>query len=83
MHMLTAVPHPLRWYLGRYAAALDAELRTWCERQGLGYCGLRWTKDPAFLAADGFHPGPALYPPWARRLADLIVQARHQWAEPQ
>jgi len=80
MHMLTAVPHPLRWYLGRYASALDAAVRDWAGRQGLGYCALRWTSDPVFLAADGFHPGPALYPQWAQRLADLIVQGRDRWA---
>jgi lysophospholipase L1-like esterase len=80
MHMLTAVPHPLRWYLGRYASALDAAVRAWTERQGLGYCALRWTTDPACLAPDGFHPGPALYPQWAQRLADLIVQGRDRWA---
>jgi lysophospholipase L1-like esterase len=82
MHMLTAVPHPLRWYLGRYASALDAAVGDWAGRQGLGYCALRWTADPAFLAADGFHPGPALYPQWAQRLADLIVQGRERWAAP-
>jgi len=80
MHMLTAVPHPLRWYLGRYASALDAAVSDWAGRQGLGFCPLRWTSDPAFLAADGFHPGPALYPQWAQRLADLVVQGRERWA---
>ena len=82
MHMLTAVPHPLRWYLGRYAAALDTAVGDWAGRQGLGFCALRWTTDPAFLAPDGFHPGPALYPQWAERLADLIVQGRDRWAAP-
>jgi lysophospholipase L1-like esterase len=80
MHMLTAVPHPLRWYLGRYAALLDSALRDWTGREGLGYCTLRWTTDPAFLAQDGFHPGPALYPQWAQRLAGLIVSGQERWA---
>ena len=83
MHMLTAVPHPLRWYLGRYASALDAAVREWAKRAGLGFCPLRWTSDPAFLAPDGFHPGPALYPQWAQRLADLVMQGRQQWATAQ
>lgn len=80
MHMLTAVPHPLRWYLGRYAFALDTAVRDWAGRQGLGFCPLRWSSDPAFLAADGFHPGPTLYPQWAQRLAELVVQGRARWA---
>jgi lysophospholipase L1-like esterase len=82
MHLLSAVPQPLRWYLGRYSTALDAAVCAWAEREGLGFCQLRWTADPACLAADGFHPGPALYPQWARRLAELIMQARPQWSAP-
>ena len=80
MHMLTAVPHPLRWYLGRYASWLDAAVCRWAAKQGLGYLALQWASDPASLAKDGFHPGPALYPQWAERLADLIVQRRTDWA---
>jgi lysophospholipase L1-like esterase len=80
MHMLSAVPHPLRWYLGRYAAWLDAAIRQWASEQRLGYLPLQWASDPANLAEDGFHPGPALYPQWAERLADLIVQRRADWA---
>lgn len=79
MEMLVAVPHPLRWYLGRYAAMLDAAAEAWAHRQGLGFCGLRWASDPANLATDGFHPGPALYPQWARRLADLLCQRADHW----
>ena len=80
MELLTAMPQPLRWYLGRYAAGLDAALRAWAAREGLGFCSLRWTADPALLAPDGFHPGAALYAPWAQRLADLIMEGRARWA---
>jgi len=79
MHLLSAVPRPLRWYLGRYAAWLDAAIEGWSKRQGLGYCPLKWASDPADLAHDGFHPGPSLYPQWAQRLSQQIVQARTQW----
>jgi len=79
MHLLSAVPRPLRGYLGRYAAWLDAAIEGWSKRQGLGYCPLKWASDPADLAHDGFHPGPSLYPQWAQRLSQQIVQARTQW----
>lgn len=82
MHMLSAVPRPLRWYLGQYAAWLDAALRRWSGQQGLGYCALQWAIDPASLAHDGFHPGPRLYPQWARRLAEQIEKDRAQWQRP-
>lgn len=82
MHILRAVPHPLRWYLGRYAAWLDAAVREWTQQQRLGYCELQWVTDPAVLADDGYHPGPSLYPQWSDRLADLLVQGYPQWAPP-
>ena len=74
MHLLSAVPHPLRWYLGRYAAWLDAALREWCAARGFGYCASDWSTDPRLLAQDGYHPGPDLYPQWASRLATVVVQ---------
>jgi lysophospholipase L1-like esterase len=73
MHLLSAVPHPLRWYLGRYSACLDAALRDWCEAQHMGYCASDWSTDPRMLAQDGYHPGPALYPQWAARLAQVVA----------
>lgn len=82
MQFLTAVPQPLRWYLGRYAAGLDRALSAWAAGAGLGHCPLQWAEDPALLAPDGFHPGSALYPLWAQRLADLIVEGRARWAPP-
>jgi lysophospholipase L1-like esterase len=80
MHLLTALPQPLRWYLGRYAQWLDGALRQWAAQQGLGYCPLQWASDPAALASDGFHPGPSLYPRWALRLAEIIAESHDRWA---
>lgn len=79
MRLLTAVPHPLRWYLGRCSDVLDSALRDWTAAEGLGFLSLRFTADPAFLADDGSHPAPALYPPWAARLCESIVGQRGQW----
>lgn len=76
MHLFPAIPQPLRWYLGRYAAWLDRAARRWSEQEGLGYCPVDWKAEEGFAAADGFHPGPALYPLWAQRLAGLIVAQR-------
>ena len=78
--ILRAVPHPLRWYLARYADWLDSAVREWARQRSLGFCDLRWITDPAVLAEDGFHPGPNLYPQWADRLADILLEARGRWA---
>lgn len=74
MHLLSAVPHPLRWYLGRYARWLDAALQDWCAVKRFGYCASDWATDRALLAEDGYHPGPSLYPQWAARLAEVVVR---------
>ncbi|MEO7392812.1 MAG: SGNH/GDSL hydrolase family protein [Ramlibacter sp.] len=80
MGLLTAVPQPLRWYLGRYATWLDAAAHQWAEEQCMGFCSLRWTSDPTLLSHDGFHPGELVYPQWADRLTDIIVSGRESWA---
>jgi lysophospholipase L1-like esterase len=73
MHLFTAMPQPLRWYLGRYARWLDAALRDWCEVKGFAYLAADWSPDPRLLADDGYHPGPLLYPQWAARLARVVA----------
>ena len=80
MGLLTALPHPLRWYLGRYASWLDDALSLWASAGGHGFLSLRWASDPRLLAQDGFHPGPSLYPVWAQRLAHLILDGRSRWS---
>jgi len=79
MHRFTALPHPLRWYLGRYADGLDHALQGWLQAQALGHLPLRWSMDTGMLARDGFHPGPRAYPQWADRLADLLIEQRARW----
>jgi lysophospholipase L1-like esterase len=73
MHLFPAIPQPLRWYLGRYAMWLDRAARRWAQQEGLGFCPVDWEAKDGFVAADGFHPGAALYPVWAQRLAGLIL----------
>ena len=80
MHILRAVPHPLRWYLGRYAAWLDAAVREWTGERGPGLLPAAVDHRPGRLADDGFHPGPRLYPHGRKRLAQIIVKRRDRWA---
>ena len=80
MGKLTAMPQPLRWYLGRYATWLDKALSDWSLTRGLGYWPANIPTHAGALAEDGFHPGPAIYPMWSARLADIILQGRAKWA---
>jgi lysophospholipase L1-like esterase len=73
MHLFSAVPQPLRWYLGLCARGLDAAMRDWCLKQGHAYCASDLSTDPRMLADDGYHPGPLLYPQWAAHLAKAVA----------
>jgi lysophospholipase L1-like esterase len=75
LHALPAAPQPLRWYLGRYARALDRSLEEWvAARPHLGFCSLQWPAEPGSIASDGFHPGPAGYARWSAAMAERIAE---------
>ena len=75
LRILPAAPHPLRWYLGRYAATLDKKLRDWVGKQtGFRYVSLDWAAVPEAMARDKFHPGLDQYRDWAHRVADSIAE---------
>ncbi len=66
MHLFPALPQPLRWYLGARALDFNAALADWLSRQqGCHLVVPDFQPDPASIASDGFHPGPAAYTAWA------------------
>ena len=75
MHRFPALPQPLRWYVGSRARDFDGALASLagnyvrCEFVKLGYAMMK----PQAMAADGFHPGPAIYGLWAAELVRRIV----------
>lgn len=75
MHRFPALPQPLRWYVGSRAQDFDRTLahlagnHPACEFVRLGYAMM----DPQVMAADGFHPGPAIYDAWAAEVVRRIV----------
>ena len=72
-----AVPEPLRGYLARRARVLDDALRAWAATASdVEHLPLDDEFDPAAMAPDGFHPGPALYAFWARAAAERIAAWR-------
>ena len=75
MHEFSALPQPLRWYLGARAKRFDRVLRQWAEKQSdcvfvaapAGGCG-------PIMAEDGFHPGPRMYEMWGAEMARRIME---------
>ena len=82
MHAFAALPQPLRWFLGRWAVAMNLQLalalrgHPWRALHTLPPMPPSDQKDHAAqaLASDGFHPGPVAYAVWSEGLAQQIAQ---------
>lgn len=83
MHGFTALPQPLRWFMGRWALEMNRQLQSsllepsrrtmhWPFRQ----------VNPDALAADGFHPGPTGYAKWAESVSRVILLSRDPMQHP-
>lgn len=70
------LPHPLRWTLGRHAAALDAarmaDLRSQPDAIPVPV-DVDLDPQPDLTAADNFHPSAKLYTLWATEMASRIL----------
>lgn len=72
------LPRPLRDVLGAQAATMDAALAA-ASTPALRHMPFDPARlDPAMMAEDGFHPGPALYAAWGAEGAALIGPALAQ-----
>jgi lysophospholipase L1-like esterase len=75
MGRFTALPQPLRWWIGLRAAILDVEL----ERAVAGLPRVQFVAvppllEPGHLASDGYHPSAGGCAAWAAQLADQIAR---------
>jgi lysophospholipase L1-like esterase len=74
MNAFTALPQPLRWFMGRWALEMNRQLAVALSAQTKRK--LHWPLKEAVsgdLAADGFHPGPLGYAFWAESLSKVIL----------
>jgi lysophospholipase L1-like esterase len=77
MHAFTALPQPLRWYLGRWAREMNRQLAADVKKHAYRVLHSPQMDRPSEgLASDGFHPGPVGYAVWAESLHQHIVSAR-------
>ena len=71
--LFPALPQPLRWYLGSRANDFDDALRSELEgEQDSLFLNLYFGMPESTMASDGFHPGPAIYAEWAKRITALL-----------
>lgn len=81
MGLFPALPHPLRWVLGRRAARFDAALEALVARRSDAVLVRPdLPMETGLMAPDGFHPGPQVYARWgqdvARAIADVMQRRR-------
>jgi lysophospholipase L1-like esterase len=73
MYAFPALPQPLRWTLGERARAFTRLLRSVAlSEPACELLELRLPLDMAYIATDGFHPGPRAYEIWAEEAAAVI-----------
>ena len=77
IHLFTALPQPLRWYLGVAARRYDGALARWAAAQSdCEHVPLEVEDGANVLAPDGLHPSPPMYRMWSIELARFI---RSRW----
>jgi lysophospholipase L1-like esterase len=75
VHKFTALPEPLRWYMGRRAFRFHNALRDFLQgRAGCELVELVHADQPGMLASDGFHPSAQTYAIWGKDAAEKITQ---------
>ncbi len=68
-----ALPHPLRWVLGRQAIRFDLALRDLVARRaGCTVLKFNLALNASNMGLDGFHPGPSVYAAWAKEVVMAI-----------
>lgn len=73
MHHFSALPHPLRWYLGQRAQSLNALLaQAMRHHHKAQFIAPYFPPNHNLLASDGFHPSSQAYSLWAKQLAQAI-----------
>lgn len=76
MHQFPALPQPLRWWLGTRARLLNQlAQQVATDHSHCQFVAVQFPFEPGYMAADGFHPGPAAYALWAGQLARSIRES--------
>jgi lysophospholipase L1-like esterase len=79
MERFTALPQPLRWFIGQWAAEMNRQLQASLSNSPSRLFHHPFQERvPGGLASDGFHPGPLAYTVWAQGLSREILSRIHR-----
>ena len=74
MERFTALPQPLRWFIGQWAAEMNRLLQSSLNNSSSRLFHHPFQERvPGGLASDGFHPGTVAYTVWAQGLSREIL----------
>lgn len=74
VHKFTALPQPLRWYMGRRSVRFHHAMREFLAgRAGCLFVELPEADQPGMLASDGYHPSAQTYAIWGQKAAQAII----------
>lgn len=74
VHHFPGLPQPLRWVAGADARRHNRALARWARtRQDVSCVAMEMPLNPGVMAADGFHPGPAVYRYCAAVIAEHLA----------
>lgn len=76
VHRFPGLPQPLRWVAGRDARRHDAAVAQWAAtRRDVSHVPIDLPLNAGVMAADGFHPGEAVYRVCGTVLAEHIAES--------
>lgn len=76
VHRFPGLPQPLRWVAGRDARRHDAAVAQWAAtREDVSHVPIDLPLNAGVMAADGFHPGEAVYRVCGTVLAEHIAES--------
>ncbi|MCP5162193.1 MAG: SGNH/GDSL hydrolase family protein [Hahellaceae bacterium] len=75
MHLFSAMPQPLRWFMGKRAGRFNEQLGAFIAADPHSeLISLPARRDASFLASDGFHPSARTYAMWSDAIMDAILK---------
>ncbi|MHA3892282.1 SGNH/GDSL hydrolase family protein [Acinetobacter sp. GXMZU3951] len=81
MQHFSALPNPLAWLFGQYAAQMNQKLQQWLapqtQYQFLNFDIQTFQSLNLPMASDGFHPSKEIYALWGQQIAALVRQSFH------
>lgn len=77
MHAFSALPQPLRWYLGKVTRGFNQVLQDFVRHHpAMSFVMIDFPITAEYLAEDGFHPSGLAYQYWGGKIVERVLAAQ-------